>query len=178
MHKKQPRRVYNYFKRYNEELYEHLVVNLVRNLSDINLKGVFLVLAHGNMAHLKRRSNVRLMRQFAVKGVETLAAEKEAVDTAPEAFDNLCAKYYEYSVRYCLNSQDRQELNKKFKEALDIDIEALLERVSPLGFKLAFDLPKASTEVEEALEADQDADDKEGTEDFKAFETSRKRNKA
>ena len=76
VHKKQPRRVYNYFKRYNEELYEHLAVNLIRNLSDINLKGVFLVLAHGNMAHLKRRSNVRLMRQFAVKGVETLAAEK------------------------------------------------------------------------------------------------------
>lgn len=122
VHKKQPHRVYNYFKRYNEELQEHLVVNLLRNLSDINLKGVFLVLAHGNMAHLKRRSNVRLMRQFAVKGVETLAAEREAVDTAPEAFENLCAKYYEYSVRYCLNSQDRQELAQKFKDTLDIDI--------------------------------------------------------
>lgn len=60
--KRQPRRVYNYFKRYNEEFYEHLVVNLIRNMTDINLKGVFLVLANGNMAHLKRRANVRYMR--------------------------------------------------------------------------------------------------------------------
>ena len=57
-----------------------------------------------------------------------------------------------------------------------MDIEALLERVSPLGFKLAFDLPKAASEVEKAIEeADQEADDQEGAEDFKAFETTRKR---
>jgi len=67
------------------------------------LKGVFMVLAHGNMAHLKKRSNVRLMRQFAVKGVEWLLHEKDSINS-PQAFDNLCAKYYEYSVRYCLNS--------------------------------------------------------------------------
>lgn len=60
--KKQPRRVYNTFKQYNEEFYEHMVVNLIRNIGDINLKGVLLVLAHGNMAHLKRRANMRLMR--------------------------------------------------------------------------------------------------------------------
>jgi len=68
-------------------------------------------------------------------------------------------------------------LTQKFRETLDVDIEALLERVSPLGFKLAFDLPKAATsqEVEKAVEeADQD-EDQEGAEEFKAFETSRKR---
>lgn len=54
--------MYNYFKKYNEEFFEHMAVNLQRNIGDINLKGVFLVLAHGNMAHLKRRSNARLMR--------------------------------------------------------------------------------------------------------------------
>jgi len=58
----QPRRVYNYFKKYNEIFYEHMIVNLIRNSNEINLKGVFLVLAHGNMAHLKRRSNIRYMR--------------------------------------------------------------------------------------------------------------------
>jgi hypothetical protein len=116
--KKQPRRVYNYFKKYNEELYEHLAVNLQRNISDINLKGVFLVLAHGNMAHLKKRSNVRLMRQFAIKGVDILKEEKDSIND-PATFDMVCAKYYEYSVRYCLNKQDREELQAKFAQALD-----------------------------------------------------------
>ena len=73
--KKQPRRVYNYFKKYNEEFYMHLATNLEQKISEINLKGVFLVLAHGNMAHLKRRTNIRLMRAFAVRGVEVLKGE-------------------------------------------------------------------------------------------------------
>lgn len=60
--KSQPRKVYNHFKQYNEEFYEHLTVNLIRNLSDINLKGIFLVLSHGSLSHLKKRSNMRLMR--------------------------------------------------------------------------------------------------------------------
>lgn len=101
--KNQPRRVYNYFKKYNEELQEHLIVNLTRNINEINLKGIFLVLAHGNVAHLKRRNNVRLLRQFAVKGVETLKDEKKAIND-DQAFDMVCAKYYEYSYRFCLNA--------------------------------------------------------------------------
>ncbi len=58
----QKRKTYNAFRAYNEEFYEHLAVNLNRNISEINLKGVFLVLANGNMAHLKKRNNIRLMR--------------------------------------------------------------------------------------------------------------------
>jgi hypothetical protein len=53
--KSQPRKVYKHFKNYNEEFYEHMAVNLIRNINEINLKGIFLVLAHGNMAHLKKR---------------------------------------------------------------------------------------------------------------------------
>ena len=101
--KNQPRRVYNYFKKYNEELQEHLIVNLTRNLSEINLKGIFLVLAHGNVAHLKRRNNVRLLRQFAVKGIETLKDERKTINEE-SAFDMVCTKYYEYSYRFCLNA--------------------------------------------------------------------------
>lgn len=135
--KNQPRRVYNYFKKYNEELQEHLIVNLTRNINEINLKGIFLVLAHGNVAHLKRRNNVRLLRQFAVKGVETLKDEKKAIND-DQAFDMVCAKYYEYSYRFCLNAQDLQELQSAFKTTLDLDIVALVDRISPLGFKFTF----------------------------------------
>lgn len=109
--KRQPRRVYTFFKKYNEEFYEHMTVNLIRNIGEINLKGVFLVLAQGNMAHLKRRSNIRLMRQFAVKGVATLKDEEASIDNK-ETFDLLCVKYYEYAGKYCLNLPDKEELDR------------------------------------------------------------------
>ena len=60
--RRQPRKAYNYLKRLNEEFYEHLGVNLIRNMSDINLKGVFLWLPHGSKAHLQPRANVSYMR--------------------------------------------------------------------------------------------------------------------
>ena len=100
--KKHPRRLYNYFRKYNEEFYEHLAVNLIRKSDDINLKGAFLVLAHGNMAHLKRRQNMRLMRQFAVKSVQALKDEKTHLGSQ-DTFELMCAKYYEYASKYCLN---------------------------------------------------------------------------
>ena len=59
--KSQDRRVYTYFKKYNEEYYEKLAIQLLRNINEINLKGILLVLAHGNQAHLKKRSNSRLI---------------------------------------------------------------------------------------------------------------------
>jgi hypothetical protein len=60
------------FKKYNAEFYEKITVNLIRNASEINLKGTLLALVHGNVAHLKRRDNMRLMFEFAVKGVLAL----------------------------------------------------------------------------------------------------------
>jgi len=62
----------------------------------------------------------------------------------------VCAKYYEYSVRYCLNKQDRDELHTKFAEQFDgLDIVALVDKVSPLGFKFTFtdDLPNEENEA-------------------------------
>lgn len=64
--KSQKRRVYTYFKNYNEEFYEKLAINLVRSFNEINLKGIFMVLAHGNKAHLKKRSNIRLIYEFLI----------------------------------------------------------------------------------------------------------------
>lgn len=50
----------------------------------------------------------------------------------------VCAKYYEYSYRYCLNAQDKEEMHNKFRDVLGIDIVQLVERISPLGFKFSF----------------------------------------
>ena len=81
-----------------------------------------MVLAHGNVAHLKRRNNVRLLRQFAVKGIETLKEERKSINDE-QSFEMVCAKYYEYSYRFCLNTEQKQELKDKFRTTLDIDIE-------------------------------------------------------
>lgn len=70
--KSQPVKVFKLFKKYNAEFYEKITVNLIRNASEINLKGTLLALVHGNVAHLKRRDNMRLMFEFAVKGVLAL----------------------------------------------------------------------------------------------------------
>ncbi len=67
--KKQPAKVFKNFKKYNSEFYEKIVVNLNRNAQEINLKGTLLALVNGNVAHLKRRDNMRLMNEFALKGV-------------------------------------------------------------------------------------------------------------
>jgi hypothetical protein len=48
---------------------------LIMKIGDINLKGIFLVLAHGNMAHLKKRTNMRLMHSFSLKGIKNLKEE-------------------------------------------------------------------------------------------------------
>ena len=59
------------------------------------------------------------MRKFAVKGVEVLKNEKKYLErdsgnASPDkpytTYDLLCAKYYEFSVVFCLNKADRDEL--------------------------------------------------------------------
>lgn len=74
--KNQARRVYKVFKKYNDSFYEHVAVNLTRNSEDINLKGSMLVLCNGNVSHLKKRDNIRIMRQFAFKQIIALKRER------------------------------------------------------------------------------------------------------
>ena len=91
---------------------------MARNINEINLKGVILVLAHGNMAHLKKRENMRIMRAFAVKGIRNLESEKDHIEKDDlleeekdadakkrpyKTFEMLCVKYYEFALKYCLN---------------------------------------------------------------------------
>ena len=77
--KKQPARVFKIFKKYNAAFYEKVVVNLNRNAFEINLKGTLLALTNGNVAHLKRRDNMRLMFEFSIRGVEALKRERDSL---------------------------------------------------------------------------------------------------
>ena len=56
-------------------------MNLNRNASEINLKGTLLALTNGNIAHLKRRDNMRLMFEFSIRGVEALKRERNSLGT-------------------------------------------------------------------------------------------------
>ena len=95
------------------------MVNLNRNAQEINLKGTLLALVNGNVAHLKRRENMRLMNEFALKVVQAIKREKSSVG---ENLDQICAKYFDIAKRYCLNSADFQKLVEKFEAELEIDI--------------------------------------------------------
>jgi hypothetical protein len=77
------------------------------------------------------------MRGFAIKGIATLKEEKASISNE-RTFDMVCAKYYEYSIRYCLSKQDRDELQAEFTNQLGINIRELVDRISPLGFKFTF----------------------------------------
>jgi hypothetical protein len=92
-----------------------------------------------------------------VKGVEKLLDEKKSIND-DSAFEMVCAKYYEYSYRFCLNAQDRTELQDAFKTLLNVDIVELVERISPLGFKFSFSSKQEeerAKQIEEAIENDE-----------------------
>ena len=90
--KKQPARVFKIFKKYNAAFYEKIVVNLNRNAQEINLKGTLLALVNGNVAHLKRRDNIRLMHKFALRGVQAIKREQNSLGAN---FDQICVKYFD-----------------------------------------------------------------------------------
>jgi len=62
---------------------------------------------------------MRLMHQFAVRGVEALARERHSLG---KGFDHMVVRYYDISSRYCLNADLHQVLVDKFTETLNIDI--------------------------------------------------------
>jgi hypothetical protein len=82
-------------------------VNLNRNAHEINLKGTLLALVNGNVAHLKRRDSMRLMNEFALKGVQAIRREQNSMGAN---FDQICVKYFDIAKRYCLNSADYSKL--------------------------------------------------------------------
>lgn len=145
--KKQPARVFKIFKKYNAAFYEKIVVNLNRNAQEINLKGTLLALVNGNVAHLKRRDNIRLMHEFALRGVQAIKREQNSMGAN---FDQICVKYFDIAQRYCLNSEDYQKLVQKFELELNIDIVKLTEDSSPLGYKQH--LPITNVRSEEWLQ--------------------------
>jgi len=77
---------------------------LINRIEDINVKGVFLIMAHGNVAHLKKRDNIRLMNQFNLKATKTLGEEIARLEEHPDKQKLLAMSFHEYAKKYCLNT--------------------------------------------------------------------------
>jgi hypothetical protein len=76
----------------------------MNRVEDINIKGVFLVLAHGNMTHLKKRDNMRLMHKFSLKALESLSNDLKRLSKYGEDYQQrILMNYYQYAAKYCLN---------------------------------------------------------------------------
>jgi hypothetical protein len=95
--KKQTKRTFKIFTKYHHAFMEKIIVNLVRNSHEINLKGTVLALHSGNIAKLKLRHNMRLMHTFAIKGVEALARERISLGGG---FEHMTVRYYDIASRY------------------------------------------------------------------------------
>jgi hypothetical protein len=52
---------------------------MLERMGEINLKSILRVLTTGTHGHVKKRSNVRLVREFALRGVLHLRDEVEVL---------------------------------------------------------------------------------------------------
>ena len=81
-------------------MFEKLIAQLLQNIDEVNLKGVMLVLVNGQVVHLRKRDNIRRLRDVAFKGIGALVRERKSLG---ENFDLFAVKYYETAKLYCLN---------------------------------------------------------------------------
>ena len=75
----QKKRVYKTFKKYSDEVFDKLITQLLQNIDEVNLKGVMLVLVNGQVVHLRKRDNIRKLRNVAFKGIGALARERNSL---------------------------------------------------------------------------------------------------
>ena len=65
-----------------------------------------LVIVNCQVIHLKRRDNMRLLRQFACKGIDSLVRER---DSLGKSFEHTVVKYFDIAKEYCLIKAELEE---------------------------------------------------------------------
>lgn len=93
-------KVFDDFRVFSLFFYEKCVEKLLQHVDEINLKGVCLVLVQGHIIHLKRKHLIRLMFDFALRGVHALERERSSVGST---FDRACINYFYIAKFFCLN---------------------------------------------------------------------------
>ena len=51
----------------------------------------------------KKRDNLRMMKDFAVRGIESLVRERNSLG---DQFEQYCVQYYDLSKNYCIRNED------------------------------------------------------------------------
>ena len=77
--KKQPKRVYRVFIRYSDLVLAKVLKNLIQEAENINARGAILMLINGRLWSHKKRDNLRMMKDFAVRAIETLVRERNSL---------------------------------------------------------------------------------------------------
>lgn len=67
------------FWRYNDQLYERCARILVDKWADLNTRQAMLVLMNGNVTHLKRHAQIRIMHKFMMNAISLLSKEQHKV---------------------------------------------------------------------------------------------------
>lgn len=105
--KKQPKRVYHVFSKYNDGVIEIVVKNLIEHAETINARGAIMMLINGKLWCHKRRDNLRMMKDFAVRAIECLVRERASLG---DQFELYCVQYYDLSKLYCIKQEDLQHI--------------------------------------------------------------------
>ncbi|CDW89579.1 UNKNOWN [Stylonychia lemnae] len=150
--KRQKRRFWNLYKKYNEEFQGQLIKALINRIEDINIKGVFLIMAHGNVAHLKKRDNIRLMNKFNLKATQILGEEVARLEGHPDKQRMLVMSFHEYAIKYCLNVQERTDLKQMINQQTKLNIDEFIDFYQDTSLKpSSSDQVKADAAVSEIL---------------------------
>lgn len=127
--KKQPRRFYHAFCKYNDQVLLHVLRHLISNADEINARGCIMMLMHGRLWAHKKRDNMRMMKDFAVRAIGCLARER---DSLGDLFEQYCVQYYDLSKQFCLKEVDIKHLQRAFQDSLHIDVAKLQFELDPL----------------------------------------------
>ena len=84
-----------------------IVGNLVDHAEHINARGAIMMLINGKLWAHKRRDNLRMMKDFAVRAIESLVRERNSLG---DQFEQYCVQYYDLTKTYCLKNEDLQSV--------------------------------------------------------------------
>lgn len=68
------------FWRYNDQFYEKCAHALVKKVHEVDFGSLMATLLNGNVTHLKRHAQLRIMYNFMIKGVKILKIEQNKLD--------------------------------------------------------------------------------------------------
>ena len=87
-----------------------------------------MMLINGKLWAHKRRDNLRMMKDFAVRAIESLVRERNSLG---DQFEQYCVQYYDLTKTYCLKNEDLQQVQRVFEQKLQVDILELEKELNP-----------------------------------------------